>query len=205
MRIMKDESTTQQKILTNATRLFGLHGYSATSIRDIAKDSGVNLSMIAYHFGNKEGLYKAVLETQLNQVLCVIKELQKLPSATQRLKLYVDGVKIVIEQNPHFASLAIMEFNTPSKVGLELMRKYFSQFYDFIYEAIQDGIANNEFKNDTKIEHIIFLFVGTLSFYNIIFKHFRTHQNMPFQNKIDDNYLDDAFSIMLNGIANASN
>jgi AcrR family transcriptional regulator len=42
--------------------LFGLHGFEATSTRALALEAGVNLSAIPYHFGGKEGLYRAVLE-----------------------------------------------------------------------------------------------------------------------------------------------
>ena len=47
---------TQQKILDTAERLFGEQGYSATSLRQIIAEAGVNLAAIHYHFGSKEDL-----------------------------------------------------------------------------------------------------------------------------------------------------
>jgi AcrR family transcriptional regulator len=47
---------TQDKILDTAERLFGDHGYGATSLRHIIAEAGVNLAAIHYHFGNKEEL-----------------------------------------------------------------------------------------------------------------------------------------------------
>ena len=56
------EKETRQKLVDAGLRLFGLHGFEATSTRALAQEAGVNLSAIVYHFGGKEGLYRAVLE-----------------------------------------------------------------------------------------------------------------------------------------------
>lgn len=52
---------TRQRLIEAGTGLFGLHGYEATSTRQLAAAAGVNLAAIPYHFGGKEGLYKAVM------------------------------------------------------------------------------------------------------------------------------------------------
>jgi len=49
------------KLIAAGVRLFGLHGYEATSTRSLAAEAGVNLAAIPYHFGGKEGLYHAVI------------------------------------------------------------------------------------------------------------------------------------------------
>lgn len=54
------ESGARQKLIDAGIILFGLHGYEATSTRSLAAAAGVNLAAIPYHFGGKEGLYRAV-------------------------------------------------------------------------------------------------------------------------------------------------
>ncbi len=41
-------------------KLFAKHGYARTSTRQIAKEAQVNISAIAYYFGDKAGLYRVV-------------------------------------------------------------------------------------------------------------------------------------------------
>ena len=53
---------TKARILDAAERLFADNGYSATSLRDITNEAGVNLAAVNYHFGSKEALLSAVLE-----------------------------------------------------------------------------------------------------------------------------------------------
>ncbi len=53
---------TRRRILEAALDLFGALGYEGASTRQIAEGAGVNLPAIQYYFGNKEGLYRAVIE-----------------------------------------------------------------------------------------------------------------------------------------------
>ncbi|SNR75504.1 transcriptional regulator, TetR family [Humidesulfovibrio mexicanus] len=57
-----NDKETRQRLVQAGSRLFGLHGFEATGTRALAQEAGVNLSAIVYHFGGKEGLYRAVLE-----------------------------------------------------------------------------------------------------------------------------------------------
>lgn len=45
-----------------AGKLFATRSFDAVSTREIAIAASVNLSAISYHFGNKEGLYRAVFK-----------------------------------------------------------------------------------------------------------------------------------------------
>jgi AcrR family transcriptional regulator len=53
---------TREALLAAALTIFGRDGYHAASTRAIAQAAGVNLALIRYHFGGKEGLYLAVFE-----------------------------------------------------------------------------------------------------------------------------------------------
>jgi AcrR family transcriptional regulator len=53
---------TKSRILNTALNLFSKHGYSGTSIRNIAKEVGVRESAIYNHFSSKTEILKAILE-----------------------------------------------------------------------------------------------------------------------------------------------
>jgi AcrR family transcriptional regulator len=59
--VSQEEQGARRKILEAAAQLFAVNGMDGTSTRDIAKESGLNLSLISYYFGGKEGLYVAVI------------------------------------------------------------------------------------------------------------------------------------------------
>src|SRR3954449_1573026 len=53
----------KQEILRCANLLFGTFGYSSASLRDIARDAGVSLTLLNHHFGSKQQLFEAVADT----------------------------------------------------------------------------------------------------------------------------------------------
>ncbi len=56
-----DGAASRARLLEAAGKLFASQGYAAVSTRALATAARVNLSAIGYHFGGKQGLYRAVL------------------------------------------------------------------------------------------------------------------------------------------------
>ena len=59
----RDSTRTRATILAAATEEFTTKGLKGARVDAIARRSGANKRMIYHYFGNKEGLYLAVLET----------------------------------------------------------------------------------------------------------------------------------------------
>lgn len=66
----------KQLILEKTEQLFAEHGFSGTSVREIAKAADVNVAMISYYFGSKEKLLMEIfrfrgnyLETKIDALL----------------------------------------------------------------------------------------------------------------------------------------
>ena len=57
--------STQDLILDAAERIFGEHGFGGASMREIAQVAGVAQALLHYHFRNKEALYQAVFDQDL--------------------------------------------------------------------------------------------------------------------------------------------
>ncbi len=58
----RDPERTRAAILAAAMEEFSAHGLDGARVDEIAKRSGVNKRMIYYYFGDKNGVYLAVLE-----------------------------------------------------------------------------------------------------------------------------------------------
>jgi len=59
---------TKEKILDAAEKLFVDNGFSATSLRAIIKEAGVNTASVHYHFGSKEALIEAVFRRRVDEL-----------------------------------------------------------------------------------------------------------------------------------------
>ena len=56
-------------LLQAATDEFLAMGYQAARVQNITRSAGLGLSAINYHFGGKEGLYRAVLSHHAEQAI----------------------------------------------------------------------------------------------------------------------------------------
>jgi AcrR family transcriptional regulator len=64
-----DPLDTKAKILAAAFRRLATEGYAALSVREIAKDAGVNHALINYHFRSKDQLVIEVLDAANRRLL----------------------------------------------------------------------------------------------------------------------------------------
>lgn len=60
------------RLILAARKLFLSDDYHAISTRQIADEAGVNVSMIRYYFGNKEGLYEEMIRQTYRPLLDVL-------------------------------------------------------------------------------------------------------------------------------------
>lgn len=52
----------REALLAAAIKLFASNGYNAVSLREIAKQAGVNVGSLTYHFGSKSALLREIYE-----------------------------------------------------------------------------------------------------------------------------------------------
>ncbi|WP_160803667.1 TetR/AcrR family transcriptional regulator [Nitrosomonas sp. GH22] len=67
--LRSDGEATKTRILEAAGELFATTGYAETPNKAIAALAQVDLASLNYHFGNRSGLYQAVLTESYGQVL----------------------------------------------------------------------------------------------------------------------------------------
>lgn len=72
-----DDPAIRERMIEVALSEFSAHGFRGVSVTAIAKQSGATPAMIHYYFGNKQGLYEAVLQHALGPIL------SRLQSATE--------------------------------------------------------------------------------------------------------------------------
>jgi AcrR family transcriptional regulator len=66
------EQSSRQRILETAWALFASEGYAEVSMQNIADAAKVNKATLYHHFGDKEQLFVAVLESDFNRMRSAI-------------------------------------------------------------------------------------------------------------------------------------
>jgi AcrR family transcriptional regulator len=73
---------TRERILEACVDCFAKQGFAGTSTRTLAAAADVNIATLAYHFKDKEGLYKAAVDAIYEQLSQVAPELDLSPETT---------------------------------------------------------------------------------------------------------------------------
>jgi len=60
--------STRERILDAAESVFATMGYDGAGLRRIAEGAGVPVALVNYHFGSKEGLYRAIFEKRVPRI-----------------------------------------------------------------------------------------------------------------------------------------
>lgn len=193
------EKDTKAKMIEAAVPLFAKQGYAAVSVREAARAAGVNVAAASYHFGGKEGLYQAVLEEQFAPIASLLEQLPQLAamSGETRLKLYADSIVGIHRQRPYFIRIMTSELTNPT-VCFHIIKKYISQVFRFIHEALRDGVAAGEFKADLNIGLAVPALAGIMNF--LFIGRTMAREFLPLSDESDREYTAQSFRIFLNGI-----
>jgi AcrR family transcriptional regulator len=57
---------TRERLLRTAARMFADRGFKRVTVRDICRSARANVAAVNYHFGNKLGLYREVLQVAID-------------------------------------------------------------------------------------------------------------------------------------------
>lgn len=65
MTVIRD-TETRERLLTAAERLFADRGFKKVTVRDICRAARANVAAVNYHFGDKLGLYREVMQAAID-------------------------------------------------------------------------------------------------------------------------------------------
>lgn len=141
-----DKNGKRNHMLQVAERLFARHGFEAVSIRQLVDEARVNIAMVKYYFGSKDGLFEALIDEKFPRTRERITELANSPlDPWEKLMAIVD---IYIERffdDPDFHRIIMREMSMsqrPKHVSLitEHFANILATIQGFIVEGQQQGI-----------------------------------------------------------------
>lgn len=130
-----------QQILEGALQEFLVHGYAATSMDRVAASAGVSKATVYSHFGDKEGLfvalvkrlaqrkYQMILELHHPDVMKaqpqeVLRQLATRVLDTTNDQEYLSFVRLIIGESGRFPQLAQTFVKNLAKPGIEVLTQY---------------------------------------------------------------------------------
>lgn len=109
--------STKEALLIAAKRIFAQKGYDGATVKDIADEAGVNISLVSYHYNGKENLFRACVEAYGVNRLNATETFLKTPQSTEDFR-----VRLTLFLEDYFAN-AIRDQDTMILMHRECMSK----------------------------------------------------------------------------------
>ncbi len=162
-----DGEASRERLVEAARRLFALRGFDGVSIREIAQAARVNLAAIAYHYGGKKGLYRAVLQRLIDDTgrhigPTIVQLRREVASAgTDRARLgaiaarMVEGLLRAVlseEENLRWSmALMLREFQQPSDDFPMVMEARIHPMHDAVSALVAAATGRAEDDPETRL------------------------------------------------------
>lgn len=143
------ETTTEERILDAAMKVFTRKGFAATRTEEIAKEAGINRTLLHYYYRDKQTIFNLIFETRFKEFfkgLFVIFEADNI-SLFQKIERMVDHEITTLSKHPHMARFVITEIaHEPNllvehgtKLGLN-PRVMIAAFEKLVVKEVSEGI-----------------------------------------------------------------
>jgi AcrR family transcriptional regulator len=109
----KDPESMKARILAVARRIFGEYGFHGTTTRMIAREVGIDISTLHYHWGEKKDLYEAVIldiNKDLRQSLIDVETIIHGRPLAERMAISIDMMTDYLFSHPEVSNLILMRY-----------------------------------------------------------------------------------------------
>jgi len=187
-------------ILTAAARLFAEKGFAGCSMQDVALAAGVSKANVFHHFGNKQGLYVAVIKGAIEEFGQRLNTLVHCPGASsKRVEHLVSAHLQHLMRRRGETHLILRELFEAGPGQRSAVTPILGVNFSQIVRMIADGQERGEFRTDVDPASAALLLVGgNVMFFmgTQILRNYLQHH----QTGLPDTYADDVAKLVLNGL-----
>lgn len=132
------------RILDAAKRLFAEKGFEATSVRQICEEAGANVALVSYHFGGKEKLLFAVVDSAFPGPE-LYAEADGIADPVERLRKYVEGFLQWSQYEADVQKILLQEIMLRSERH-SLLGQYPLAFWQRLRDTLAEGQEQGGFR-----------------------------------------------------------
>ena len=142
------ESAGPEKILEAAATLFSVKGFSNVSIRDICEEVHTTAPMIYYYFGNKKGLFYAVIRKKisLGEFISRLKQTESKGDPAKNITAFVDTYLYAFPDRAFDLGLYMRDTATMDRESAQRMSQQLEEIHVLATEIVRRGVKNGDFR-----------------------------------------------------------
>lgn len=158
----RDPARTKGSLLAAGIRLFAAHGYHGVAVDRIVADAGCNKRMLYHYFGDKEGLYVAVLQAVYGRMEEV--EMAPLPkdfSTADIIREMMARHYAFLDRNPEFVNLLLWENLNQGRLLARHPRLLSKDpIISTLREVLEQAQRRGEIDAVGDVRHLLILMIG---------------------------------------------
>ncbi|MBX3574405.1 MAG: TetR family transcriptional regulator [Mesorhizobium sp.] len=148
----RNAAATRSRILMAAEAEFADHGFDGVSVRQIALRADVPVALINYHYGSKEGLYRAIFEMRapmiIDQRMAGLRLAEMEPDQERKVEMIVKAVLVPnlhmrsTEKNSSYARILAREVADPKSHHRKVIGEFFDPVAYRVTEALHKAMPD---------------------------------------------------------------
>lgn len=164
------DETTRERILAAAGPVFASYGFDGATVRQISREAGVNVASIAYHFGDKMGLYLELIRRiqahrQARFPLPDDSDAPPQKRLENRITLLLSRLLQGEEEGAWETQLLMREMQKPTVALGELVEHYFRPFFVELNEILR--VLMPPTVHPITLQKLAFSVVGQCLYYQV--------------------------------------
>ena len=157
----KSTGNAYDQVLKSAIQLFTQQGYFNTSVPDILRVSGVSTGSIYHHFGDKEGIARAIFDTLVERMEAEFSDIERgHETAEARCKAVIQRLFQITEEEPQV--MAYMLFVKHKEFMPDSTPVCSSRPFTQMRKMVSDGMQAGELRSMDEMVSASSVFGGAL-------------------------------------------
>lgn len=194
------ETAPRNRILAAAINAFAVNGYNGATTRGIAQSAGVNIAMINYYFGSKQGLLEAAIETYFSRVAAIVQGIFSEPGDPEhQIRRLVTAVITFFRHNSNLLAVMLNTWSIHIPEITEKKAKSLNQIVTFIQSTILPRIPGLS-RIETPALIVGPALVGSMALHFMFRPIIETVRGQPCDDAFYDSMIDITSTILIRGL-----
>lgn len=138
-----DDKDAKSALLEAGRKVFAEKGFEGATVKDLADAAGVNVSLVSYYFGGKEGLFKACLQNfadaRFDAIVRILQPPQTAEEMRVRLKMFGDEMALVHVNEPNVCKIIHSGIELQQRFATEAFTGAFLRIFECFVKFLRDA------------------------------------------------------------------
>jgi len=159
----KMQQIVRERLVETAARHFGEAGLEGARIDAISQDAGFAKGTVYNYFGSKQELFGAVVEEGARRAAERFLHADPGGPVRARLLAVAQADVSVVREEEAFIKVLVREAMSFRPETYPIIEAHLAPYVIAVAGVLRDGVDQGTVRNDTPLEQLALLFVGTLS------------------------------------------